>query len=322
MSLTEEYVEKSIRQDILIDQYKDTFYDDLRVYYNRLTKRVGRILLPYYGSRLTIKEKAEVKSEITDEINTYKSNLENYARKELFELADVVYEKEGKLVEEVNPDIELNQKPNLERGLLTKLHAIDRGSVVSVDAMFSTLIETYRDDIQGVVDRLGTIVEEQSVAKGYFTGATTQNQSHLNSVSLTSVALVASLVKRAFFNANKRSIPGYQWISVLDGKTTDYCQFRHMKVWYFDDPSRSTLPAEEYPPGHFRCRSGTAPIFRGEQPMEDPNFVEWFERQPASVQLEVLGARRFEMYKAGDLDISDVNNTRGQRRTLEELKNL
>lgn len=322
MTLTEQYVERSLRQDILIDQYKDQFYDDLRKEYNRLTRRVGRILSPLYGTRLTLRQKAEVKAEVLDEIGQYREKISEYSQSQLYELADIVYDKETQLVGDINQDIDLAEKPNIRRGLLSGFHPIDRGSVVSVDVMFSTLIRTFTEDVESVIDRLGVIVEERSVAEGYFTGTVTQNQQHLNSVSLTSVALVASLVKRAFFRANRKSIPGYQWISVLDGRTTDYCQFRHLKVWYYNDPERSTLPAEEYPPGHFRCRSGTAPLFRGEEPIQEPDFVTWFERQPVSVQLEVLGRRRYDMYEAGDLDISDVNNTRGQRRTLEELRNL
>jgi len=53
-----------------------------------------------------------------------------------------------------------------------------------------------------------------------------------------------------------KDVVGYQWSSILDGNTTDYCAAYDGRVFDKDDVER--------PPAHMNCRSFIVPVFRGE----------------------------------------------------------
>ena len=49
-------------------------------------------------------------------------------------------------------------------------------------------------------------------------------------------------------------------------------------------------------------------------------YREWLRGQPASVQDEVLGPRRGELYRKGKMDLKELVRTDGSVVTVEELK--
>ena len=53
-----------------------------------------------------------------------------------------------------------------------------------------------------------------------------------------------------------KDVVGYQWSSILDGNTTDFCAAYDGRVFDKDDVER--------PPAHMNCRSFIVPVFRGE----------------------------------------------------------
>lgn len=320
MSRTEDLLDKAVLLGLLADQYSEQFYTEALILYRLMVRRVGRILRPEYGRSLTMAEKRVIITDLDEEIDRYRDSLRSLAQDQLREASDAVYDAQQTFTAEVDSDLAFSDRPNLSRGLFSRYHPIEDGRVIQLDAMYVTHIDVLRRSLQDVVNRLGTIVEERSVAEGYFLSATERNQHNLNSVSLTSVALAASLAKQAFYTRNQRLFSGYQWVSILDSRTSAYCQERHLKVWYYDDPERSTLASEEHPPGHFRCRSQTTPIFRNDVPVQSPTFVEWFERQSDATKRDILGKHRYDMYRSGMITIDDVNTVRGNRRTLAELR--
>lgn len=320
MSRTEELLDKAVLLGLLIDQYSEQYYDESLALYQFMVQRVARILGPEYGRTPSISEKRRIIAELTKEVDSYRDSLRELAEDQIVQSAEAVYDRQAQTVIEIDADTPLAERPDLRRGMFTKFHPVEDGRVIQLDAMYATHIDLLRRNLQDVVNRLGAIAEEKSVAEGYFLSTVDKNQKNLNAVSLTSIALAASLAKQAFYNRNKRAFSGYQWVSVLDSRTTAYCQARHLKVWYYDDPERSTLAAEEHPPGHFRCRSQTTPIFRGEEPVDSPTFEEWFERQSDVTKLEILGPRRYDLYRRSVITITDVNTVRGQRRTLQQLR--
>jgi hypothetical protein len=322
MSKTDELLDKAILIALLQDQFSDNYYDKALILLQKLTRRVSRILSPEYGRNLSLREKRAIKNEITEEVQQYSEQLRLLAEEQLAEAAEVFYEQEKKIIEDTLAGTETKDPPDLRRGLFSTYHPIDKGKVVQLDLMYRTHTELVLQSFLGVLDRLSTVVEDRPVARGYFTSAANQNQNILNAIAITSIMLVASFARQSYYRRNKSLFDGYQWISVLDERTTDYCQHRHLQVWFYNQPERSTLAMEEHPPGHFRCRSITVPIFRGEDPVESPTFEEWFENQPSDVQREVLGPHRYDMYSSGAISISDINDARGRRRTLRELKNL
>lgn len=59
---------------------------------------------------------------------------------------------------------------------------------------------------------------------------------------------------------------------------------------------------------HPNCRCYLSPLLKYGKTPSFPTGPEWFDDQPESVQLSILGKGKFELYKAGELDWGSVAN--------------
>lgn len=112
--------------------------------------------------------------------------------------------------------------------------------------------------------------------------------------------------------ANPDLFPRYQWMSVLDNRTTPICQSRAGKVYRHG--------AGPMPPAHVRCRSVVINLVEGVGPYEDLRYGDWLDRQSSEVQQEVLGKTRFTMYQSGNIRFEAFTDQLGRRYTLGELR--
>ena len=155
-----------------------------------------------------------------------------------------------------------------------------------------------------------------------------------------------STTRTNFYESNREIIRGYKWVSVLDQRTSDTCQYLSERVWIYDNPQASSLPGPISPPAHYNCRSTTTPILKSYREM-DPEILEsqeisrtaliaalpagavagttylqWLQRQPREIQEEVLGAARYELWRSGELEITGFYSRDARFYTLEELDRL
>ena len=128
-------------------------------------------------------------------------------------------------------------------------------------------------------------------------------------IARTAVSSVVHNAREEVYKRNLDLIPKYQWVSTLDDRTTLDCINLDGQVFPVGDGP--------IPPGHFNCRSTTIPVVVGwgELGIEAPppatrasmngavpektTYADWFKKQTQTVQLKVLGPKRFELYKAG-----------------------
>jgi len=68
------------------------------------------------------------------------------------------------------------------------------------------------------------------------------------------------------------------------------------------------------------CRSLYVPFFDGDSVGDD--YDKWLKRQPDSVQDEVLGVNRAELYRSGEVELSEFTNDQGVEYSLDELDAL
>lgn len=131
---------------------------------------------------------------------------------------------------------------------------------------------------------------------------------------------------------------GYEWVSVLDSRTSIICASRDGIVYPFtDDPIKSPKP-----PAHFNCRSTITPKVKAgyedkvkkRQPRtakgakgetkvrQTTTYQSWLRRQPVAFQNEVLGVTRAKLFRNGGLSISKFVDMSGQTLTLDELRKI
>lgn len=134
------------------------------------------------------------------------------------------------------------------------------------------------------------------------------------SVSTETQEMVQSFVKitqRQIQKENKKVFTGYKWCSILDSRTCDLCAELNGTVY----KDISTVP---FIPVHYKCRCSTISFVQEEAEPDWDSFSEWVEGLDEEDQLDILGRKRFDLWKSGELEITDFVND-GRKLLLSEL---
>jgi len=107
---------------------------------------------------------------------------------------------------------------------------------------------------------------------------------------------------------------GYQWVSVLDSRTSDTCMGLSGKKFYFGTSGYKPLP-----PIHPNCRSTTVPIIKDTPQPDLETFSEWAANNPDELE-EALGPTKFELYESGQLSITKFTDARFKPMTIPEIE--
>jgi SPP1 gp7 family putative phage head morphogenesis protein len=161
---------------------------------------------------------------------------------------------------------------------------------------------------------------------------------------VTAITSVTAQTDHAVYKANEKAIQGWQYVAVLDSRTTPLCAHRDGKIYPIDD-------TRHLPPAHFHCRSTTIPVFKswedmsklegvaqirrrnisnlsdkdiqfydGQTPMRE-TYNSWLLRQDKSVQLRHIGDyQKVELFRSGQLELSKFTNDEGNSLGIKELR--
>ena len=75
------------------------------------------------------------------------------------------------------------------------------------------------------------------------------------SLARTATLHASTVGKETTLKENKKFVEQVEWVSVLDGQTTNYCRGKDGKRYKVGDGPR--------PPAHYNCRSLTQPVIKG-----------------------------------------------------------
>jgi SPP1 gp7 family putative phage head morphogenesis protein len=90
------------------------------------------------------------------------------------------------------------------------------------------------------------------VRKGHIHDITRMQSKALVITSITSVSAQAD---HAVYKANEKALQGWQYVAVLDARTSSLCAHRDGHIYDMSD-------TEHLPPAHWHCRSTTVPVFK------------------------------------------------------------
>ena len=148
-------------------------------------------------------------------------------------------------------------------------------------------------------------------AAGYSDGILEESRRSVESLVRTSLNHTTTTARENLYGKNDDLVKGVQIVATLDGRTTLICMNQDGNVYQVGEGPR--------PPFHWGCRTTTAPVTKswrelginrneippgtrasmnGQIP-ETTTYTKWLKNQPSTFQREVLGAKRYEMYKAG-----------------------
>jgi SPP1 gp7 family putative phage head morphogenesis protein len=137
----------------------------------------------------------------------------------------------------------------------------------------------------------------------------------------TSVTQVANRAAFDTYAANDDLTQEYEYVAVLDDRTTEICANLDGERYRYDDP------AGKRPPQHWNCRSTIIPVvnYQGlglKPPAEEPRqlYPDWFDAQSASVQDSILGPGRAALVRDGSATLGDMVRQDGSRVPLSDLE--
>ena len=165
-------------------------------------------------------------------------------------------------------------------------------------------------------------------------------------LTVTAITSVIAQADHHVYSANGKFLQGWQYVAVLDRRTTMVCAHRDGKV--FSLTQRSMLP-----PAHFNCRSTTVPVFKSWKDVADSeslrqirnknfknltpkqiayydgalptreSYNDWLLRQPKEIQLRHLGdPQKVEMLNSGALTVDQFSNAEGRSIGIRDLRRL
>lgn len=191
------------------------------------------------------------------------------------------------------------------------------------------------------------------IVREYEGGVLSTSRRDANTLVRTSVQNVSNQTLLATYRQNEDLVKGVQAIVTLDGRTSLICISRSGGAW---DLKGAPLPESTVkvrfpgpPPWHFNCRTVIIPITRSWDELLNPDtdrssvqrlnsvpdgtrasmdgqvagsltYPEWLETKPASFQRAVLGSGRYDLWKAGKLDLHQLLDQAGNPMSLEELR--
>lgn len=162
----------------------------------------------------------------------------------------------------------------------------------------------------------------------------------------TAITSVTAQTDYEVLKANGKALKGWQYVAVLDSRTTPICAHRDGHIYPIEDTSH-------LPPAHFNCRSTIVPIVKsydqlgglegvsqirkrnfsdltpkqiayydGQSPQKE-SYQEWLSRQKPEVQLRHLGdLNKLEMFREGKITVDKFSNAEGRSLGIKELRAL
>ena len=110
-------------------------------------------------------------------------------------------------------------------------------------------------------------------------------RSQSRAVATTAMTSVVAQADREVYRANAKAMEGWQYIAVLDSKTTPVCAARDGHIYGIEE-------TDKLPPAHYYCRSKTNPVFKSWEKLGEVESVAGVRRR----NLESLTAKQKEYY--------------------------
>lgn len=178
----------------------------------------------------------------------------------------------------------------------------------------------------------------------YEDGLLARPRRDLAAVVQTALSHTAQTARSASYEANADLVKAVRWVSTLDSRTSPMCRVRDGLLYTATAPHKPIQHKVPYGAGpgrlHFNCRSVDVPVLKswrelgidadelpastrasmdGQVPA-DMTYAQWFARQSADRQDEIVGAERGRLFRAGKVSFDRFSDDKGRWLSVEELR--
>lgn len=177
-------------------------------------------------------------------------------------------------------------------------------------------------------------------AANYADGLLDRSRREVTTVVQTALSHTAQRTRAEFYRANADLVQAVQWVATLDARTTPECAARDGLLYDAEThaPLGHGVPWLGGPGAlHFNCRSVDVPVLRGWKELGLPGdpatrasmdgqvpaemtYAEWFGKQSAARQDEIVGPVRGELFREGKVTFDRFTDDKGRWLTLEQLR--
>lgn len=177
----------------------------------------------------------------------------------------------------------------------------------------------------------------------YADGLLNKPRHELAVVVQTALSHTAQTARQAMVDANADLVKATRWVSTLDTRTSPQCRIRDGLEYTADThkPIGHSVPWGDGPGRlHFNCRSVSVPVLKSWRelgiPVDDMapgtrasmdgqvpaelTYAQWFAKQSAARQEEILGPARYKLLQSGKVTASEFYNDKGRWLSLAELE--
>lgn len=246
------------------------------------------------------------------------------------------------LIKELSPVDIVTAIPNPELLRSIAINTVIDGT--PLDQWFRKIQRSTQDELERAI-RLGA-TQGQTVgqmvqrvrgtrANKYKDGILQTTRRKAEGIVRTATNNVSNKARQETFQQNDDIIKGVKWVATLDTRTCLECAGLDGKVYKSGTKHRE-------PPAHINCRCTMTPVLKSYKEMgldvadapvgarasmngtvpSDVNYGQWLRKQPRSVQKQVLGEKRTQLFRGNKIKITEFSNNNGKILTLDELKNL
>lgn len=232
----------------------------------------------------------------------------------------------------VAEDIVLKQPLIANKTLLQGWESVGRAERIRIDSIIR----------KGIADGQ----TENAIADTIMKSAIPITRNQAKGLVVTATTSVYAQADHEVYKANEKLIQGWQYVAVLDARTTPLCSHRDGTVYPIND-------TEHLPPAHWHCRSTTIPVVKsyddlgklegisqirkrnfagltdkqiaaydGQTPLKE-SYNAWLTRQPDTVVLRHLGdTKKLDLFRSGQLSVDQFTNPNGNSIGIRELRSL
>mgnify|MGYP003669848477 FL=1 len=193
-----------------------------------------------------------------------------------------------------------------ERGIQDQLQATLRKSVVA-DSTLTQMVQAVRGEKE----------------LGYSNGIFRQYERFARVTVNTGMAAASNVARYETYVANNDVVTMVQAINPLDTSTSDICRARAGRTWALNSGKAVGHGNESFPgppPWHMNCRTTLIPLGREDDPIAGQTFGGLLDSMTEEQQKEMLGPGKFELWRKGDISMSDLIDQSGRPLTLAQLR--
>lgn len=202
-----------------------------------------------------------------------------------------------------------------------------------------------REIRQGILEGLAQeAIVARIVGRGAEIGIMDQARRNVRTLVHSSVMTAANRARLETFKKNSRHVAGVRWLATLDSNTCLTCAALDGSTWDLEGkPTGETVLDFQMPPAHFSCRCVASPIPKSlddilgvtgidakidatrtraskDGPVKAATFGEFLARQDREFVENMLGAERAEMWRRGEITLTDLVTRAGRPLTLDEMR--